>query len=1230
MKSFTFRLLLVFAFVFATSSFVQAQSGNCDLSGFLTFTQGGWGTVAHGNNPGKTRDKYFSSVFPGGLTVGGTYSMKFNNSSDIKNYLQGGGTPSPLSHSYTNPTSSESGNLGVQLVALTLNVYFDAAGKIGSNTLALKDLVIVSGKFAGKTVAEFLSLANGALGGEALPDGITYSIINDAATAINENFDNGTVDKGYLTCPSTPKPVSLGDKVWLDSDMDGIQGATESGIEDVTVQLYDCSGAFIKETETDFNGNYYFKNLNPGSYKVKFVLPNGYLFTKIDVSGDDKDSDADLTTGFTTCYTLTSGENNYTIDAGICEIPAPKASLGNLVWNDVNKNGLQDDGEPGIANVTVELYQCSGTEPVATVSTNSNGIYSFTNLNEGDYKVKFILPENYAFTSKDASAANDETDSDADQSTGLTGCYTLKGGDVNNSVDAGMILPQQELKADLSLKKTVDNANPKNGDRVSFTVTLSNDGPDAAHGVVVSDLLVQGLDFISATASQGSYDKTTGAWNVGTVDSKASASLVVVVKVNAGSITTGTVDLGVASNYNLFVFGDLVQPSCDTQGRLAVGRDAKLANYSVGDQLSATPGSDVLVVGRNLSFTSGAVYYGNVAYGNSTNLPIDMVSIDGTLRQASPVDFDAAKTYLRNLSSQLSTQAANDTAKFEWSSLVLRGSTPLLNVFNISGADLSKSSSMAIDVPNGAVVLVNVDGDSVSWQGGLTVNGTDESNVLYNFYQARVLKIHGIDVRGSILAPFADVEFSSGVQNGQMICNSLTGQAQFNNVRFIGNIPSERKIYNIAEVSSAVERDPDSTPGNGLETEDDFAKVLVTVSPLSDGSNGGIKQGSSHSWQHVADFMSNEMIWTMAFDNTGNTLAGTWGGKIYKTEDNGQSWTVQNPGMKAAFIWSIVVTPENQIFAGTEKGIFSSSDDGKSWKEAGLNDTDVRSLVRVSGVLYAGTWGKGVYKSEDNAQTWTAVNKGLTSLAVHALTVNRNGEIFAGTFGGGVFKSADNGLNWADLKAGYPFIWALGTTSNGTLYAGTYGDGVYYSADGGSTWSKSNNGLASLYIYSVTVDSKDNVYLSSWAGGVYTAPSNGEIWNALGMAGQGVSSVAVNPSTGSLLVGTSSGAVYKTDFSVTSVEGAKKEVPARFDLEQNYPNPFNPSTTIKFSIPKAGNYSLKVYDVLGKEVAVLINGGLAEGKYTLSFNAEKLSTGIYIYHLQGDGLSMTKKMVLMK
>ena len=89
-------------------------------------------------------------------------------------------------------------------------------------------------------------------------------------------------------------------------------------------------------------------------------------------------------------------------------------------------------------------------------------------------------------------------------------------------------------------------------------------------------------------------------------------------------------------------------------------------------------------------------------------------------------------------------------------------------------------------------------------------------------------------------------------------------------------------------------------------------------------------------------------------------------------------------------------------------------------------------------------------------------------------------------------------------------------------------------------------------------------------------------------------------------------------------------IPERFILSQNYPNPFNPSTTINFSIPNSEFITLKVYDVLGKEVATLVNEEKATGSYEVNFNAAGISSGIYFYKLQAGSIIETKKMILLR
>ncbi|MEJ2196544.1 MAG: T9SS type A sorting domain-containing protein, partial [Ignavibacteriaceae bacterium] len=101
--------------------------------------------------------------------------------------------------------------------------------------------------------------------------------------------------------------------------------------------------------------------------------------------------------------------------------------------------------------------------------------------------------------------------------------------------------------------------------------------------------------------------------------------------------------------------------------------------------------------------------------------------------------------------------------------------------------------------------------------------------------------------------------------------------------------------------------------------------------------------------------------------------------------------------------------------------------------------------------------------------------------------------------------------------------------------------------------------------------------------------------------------------------------------SVTEVEeNPDKATPSKFELSQNYPNPFNPGTKIKYSIPTEGYVSLKVYDVLGDEIASLVNEEKPAGDYDVEFNAIELPSGIYFYQLRVKGFIATRKMLLLK
>ena len=139
----------------------------------------------------------------------------------------------------------------------------------------------------------------------------------------------------------------------------------------------------------------------------------------------------------------------------------------------------------------------------------------------------------------------------------------------------------------------------------------------------------------------------------------------------------------------------------------------------------------------------------------------------------------------------------------------------------------------------------------------------------------------------------------------------------------------------------------------------------------------------------------------------------------------------------------------------------------------------------------------------------------------------------------------------------------------------------------------------------------------------------------LGLSNSGVS--VVTSSVGESFIGTSSnenikiisGFLVFSSSTVTDVSSEKKITPAVYKLYQNYPNPFNPSTIIGWQLPVGSHVSLKVYDILGREVAILVNEEKPAGVYKFSFNADNLASGVYFYILKSDNYTSVKKMILL-
>ncbi len=232
---------------------------------------------------------------------------------------------------------------------------------------------------------------------------------------INDPFDEGDDDEDDNDAAEVIVLGGIGDKVWKDLDGDGIQDPNEPPIEGVVVNLTDCNGNILESMTTDSDGNYFFMGLVPGNYQVTFDisnLPEGCGFTFPDQGGDDElDSDVNID-GEGPCINLEPGEIDSTYDAGLLIL----SSLGDYVWHDLDGDGIQDPGEPGIPDVVVNLYDGDGNL-IGTTETDSNGYYLFDDLYPGDYYVEFEAPDGMDLTLPN-SGVNDGLDSDVDGSNG--------------------------------------------------------------------------------------------------------------------------------------------------------------------------------------------------------------------------------------------------------------------------------------------------------------------------------------------------------------------------------------------------------------------------------------------------------------------------------------------------------------------------------------------------------------------------------------------------------------------------------------------------------------------------------------------------------------------------------------------------------------------------------------------------------------------------------------------
>lgn len=346
-----------------------------------------------------------------------------------------------------------------------------------------------------------------------------------------------------------------------------------------------------------------------------------------------------------------------------------------------------------------------------------------------------------------------------------------------------------------------------------------------------------------------------------------------------------------------------------------------------------------------------------------------------------------------------------------------------------------------------------------------------------------------------------------------------------------------------------------------------------------------------------------------------NIYAGTEGG-VFRSTDDGVSWIAANTGIPNAAIYSLDVTGAN-ILAGTGWfGMFRSFDDGASWSNVPtFPSTDVYTIANKGTNLFAGTYVQGILCSTDGGSSWNSVDTGLPyHPSVHFLAVwGTNLVALIDDMKGPerLFRSTDNGSSWAADNSGLPRTWTLSSAIiGGSLFVAT--DSVdFFSTDNGNNWIEASNDLSKGANVSALTVSGTNLIAGTYDHGVFLSIDTGASWVniSLGLTTNVVYALAIRGSY--LFAGSNSGVWCRPLSELIGTSAVAEQPMAVASAVRVYPNPFSEKTTIRFTSAERGPVQVSIVNLLGVEVARLFDGELDAGEHSFGWDANGVAAGTY-------------------
>lgn len=347
---------------------------------------------------------------------------------------------------------------------------------------------------------------------------------------------------------------------------------------------------------------------------------------------------------------------------------------------------------------------------------------------------------------------------------------------------------------------------------------------------------------------------------------------------------------------------------------------------------------------------------------------------------------------------------------------------------------------------------------------------------------------------------------------------------------------------------------------------------------------------------------------------------------FHKTTDLGESWGELNHALG-----DFSIRNNGDLIALDYDWVVLSQDNGENWSNLCHGGYPLISLTTHPNGLILACWlyigpgsePNGFVRSTDGGVSW---DWGLQNYRPEFMASHPSGVVFSAQ-DGVLHRSVNNGTNWILSTSGLVgSVQCIDFLSDGTTFAGTT-EGIYVSTNLGLGWSRRSD--LSETVNAICMDPEAHVFAAT-NHGVFQSLDSGYTWVGInsGLPDSIVTALTASPD-GFIYAGTTEHGVYKSAEPTTSVLGLQ-EFPRTFLLSQNHPNPFNPRTTIRFSIPRSAEVSLKIFNLLGEEVATLVSGNRDPGTHLVEWDATGQPSGVYFYRLQAGEFTEARKLVLLR